>query len=281
MTYLQKIGTDRARITRLTAAGTTNRLGANIIVPAQPAALPPLLVLHGISRNASELTGLFRSEAESCGRMVIVPHFDAANWRFFQRPGRAARPDHALLALLSAVALEHPQFAGPVSLFGHSGGAQLAHRFAMLYPQKVADLHLAAAGWYCLPDRSMAWPCGLAESGDSRDDIWLRRSRAGLTAFLDRTFHIYVGSRDTDRDKTLRQTPELDRIQGRTRLARARLYAATLEQAAQAAGLRPRVALHELAGCGHDVAWAIRHAGLARRVCANAAAEIPPVKITA
>lgn len=136
MTYLHKIHTDQARITTLTTVGTANRLSANIIIPGQLADAPPLLVLHGISRNAAELTDLFQTEAEASGRMVILPHFDAENWRFFQRPGRAARPDNALLALLSEVALEYSQPAGPVSLFGHSGGAQLAHRFTMLYPAK-------------------------------------------------------------------------------------------------------------------------------------------------
>ncbi|WBU62111.1 alpha/beta fold hydrolase [Paracoccus albus] len=280
MTYLHEINTDQARITTLTTVGTAKRLSANIIIPDRRATAPPLLVLHGISRNASQLTSLFRREAEASGRMIIVPHFDAENWRFFQRPGRAARPDHALLALLSAAALQFSQFDEPVSLFGHSGGAQLGHRFAMLYPQKVADLHLAAAGWYCLPDHSMPWPYGLADSVNSRDETWLRRSRASLRAFLDRPFHIYAGNRDTRRDKTLRQTPELDRIQGKTRLVRAHRYAAALEKATRDHGLHPRIGLQDIAGCGHDVVWAIRHGGLARQVC-NANAAAPCMTATA
>ncbi|PTQ74605.1 alpha/beta fold hydrolase [Celeribacter persicus] len=249
-----------------TCTSPAGRLSARIIVPAQTSGEAPLLVLHGISRNARELTELFRPEAERTGRMIIVPHFSERDWPVFQRPTRKARPDQALLALLTAFEAAFPDQAGPVSLFGHSGGAQLAHRFAMLFPQRAADLHLAAAGWYCLPNETMAYPYGLADSASPRDLFWARRHGAGLRRFLDRPIHIYVGSRDTARDETLRQTPELDRLQGHTRLARARTYVQALRMAAAAEGCPPRIALRELPGCAHDVAWAIRRAGLARMV---------------
>lgn len=254
----------------LVCTSPAGRLSARVVLPTRPSGAAPLLVLHGISRNARELTELFRPEAERTGRTVIVPHFGDRAWPVFQRPSRKARPDQALLALLAAFEAAFPEQAGPVSLFGHSGGAQLAHRFAMLFPQRVADLHVAAAGWYCLPNRQMAYPYGLAESAAPRDLFWARRHGVGLRRFLDRPIHVYVGSRDTTRDEALRQTPELDRLQGETRLARARTYVQALRSAAAAEGCPPRIALHELPGCAHDVAWAVRHAGLARMVTAPA-----------
>lgn len=267
---------DTARVARLGSTSSAGRLTARVIVPTHHRGAPPLLVLHGISRNARELVELFGPEAERTGRVVIVPHFSENRWPFFQRPSRKARPDEALLALLAAFEAEYPEQAGPVSLFGHSGGAQLAHRFAMLFPQRVADLHLTAAGWYCLPDRSMPYPYGLAHGADPRDLFWLRRHRASLRRFLDRPIHIYVGTHDTERDDTLRQIPELDRIQGPDRLSRARAYARALHTAAVAQGLPPRVELRELAGGVHDVGWAIRHAGLARMVSMPRADSLQP-----
>ncbi|TCO71551.1 hypothetical protein [Rhodovulum euryhalinum] len=138
----------------------------------------------------------------------------------------------------------------------------------MLYPQRVGALHLAAAGRYCLPDETMAYPYGLAADDDGKTMLWARRMRARLRAFLNRPVHLYIGTEDTARDETLRQAPALDALQGSTRHARAHHDAAALWAAAQAAGLPDRVSLTELPGCTHDVAWTIDTAGLARMVAA-------------
>ncbi|ETX26907.1 alpha/beta fold hydrolase [Roseivivax isoporae] len=247
-----------------TAAG---RLSARVIRPAIVTAARPLIVLHGISRNAERLAELFRPEAERSGRLIVVPHFDAARWTHFQRPCRAARPDQALIGLIEHLAAAHPELDGAVDLFGHSGGAQLAHRTAMLYPQRFGTLHLAAAGWYCLPDTRMPYPYGLGtRATDPAAAAWLRRKRATLAAYLGRETHIYVGTDDTARDPALRKTRPLDRVQGRTRRDRAHAYRAAFEDAARAAGITPRVTLTELPGCAHDVEQAIATAGLAARV---------------
>lgn len=266
---------ETSRICRLHSTSPAGILRARVIVPDRPTHARPLLVLHGISRNAQELTDLFRPEAERCGRFVIVPRFSEQGWPHFQRPGRAARPDQALLSLLAGFAATWPDQAGPVDIFGHSGGAQLAHRFAMLFPQKAGDLHLGAAGWYCLPDDSMPYPYGLGTGGDPRDLFWIRRMQAALGRFLDRRISLYIGTRDTDRDDALRITPALDRGQGPDRLRRAHAYARALRDAAAARGLVPRVRLTELPGCAHDVGWAIRNAGLARQVMTPAPAPFP------
>ena len=180
-------------------------LSARVIKPAGLSGLPPLVFLHGISRNADDLLDLFRPEAERSGRIVIVPHFAQSTWPHFQRPCRAARPDQALLALISHLAAIDPILVGQVDLFGHSGGAQLAHRFAMLYPHKLGRLHLAAAGWYCLPDSSMAHPYGLGVDATPVSLTWARRHQLALPAFLRLPVRVYVGTADDQRDDALRQ----------------------------------------------------------------------------
>jgi len=77
---------------------------------------------------------------------------------------------------------------------------------------------------------------------------------------------VFVGTHDIARDESLRQSLELDRIQGRTRLARAERYVAQFRAAALAPGVMPDVALTLLPGVVHDVAQAIEDAGLARLV---------------
>jgi pimeloyl-ACP methyl ester carboxylesterase len=243
-----------------------------VITPRRLCGLPPLVVLHGISRNAEELVDLFTPEAETCGRIIVVPHFSEALWPHFQRPCRSARPDQALLALLGHLSMIGPAFSGSVDLFGHSGGAQLAHRFAMLYPHKVGRLNLAAAGWYCLPDASMAYPYGLG-AGAERDSLpWARRHQQALPIYLRLSVRVFVGTEDTLRDEALRTSPLLDRVQGLTRIARAQTFVDRFRAAAQVRGLDPDITLTRLTGIGHDVAQAIRHADLARRVTQGAVA---------
>ena len=247
-------------------ASPAGRLTARVIDPGAASERPPLVVLHGISRNASELVRLFLPEAIGTGRKIVVPHFTDKDWPVFQRPCRTARPDQALLALLAQLAVEDRAFAGRVGVFGHSGGAQLAHRFAMLYPHRVAQVHLAAAGWYCLPDAGIAHPygTGAAETADSA--LWARRHRQTLPAYLRLAVRVYVGTHDTGRDDSLRKHPVLDRLQGMTRIARARAYVDSFERAARMHGIAPDVSLTYLPGVGHDVVQAIGQAGLARLV---------------
>lgn len=256
-------------ITTHRAASAAGTLRARMIRPAGCSGSPPLVVLHGISRNTRELVELFQPEAERCGRTVVVPHFSERRWPHFQRPCRAARPDQALLALLMHLAAIDPALAGPVDMFGHSGGAQLAHRFAMLYPQKVRRLHLAAAGWYCLPDTSMPYPYGLGTEGTDGARGWARRHEQALPAFLQLDVKVFVGTADLARDDTLRKTAALDRDQGLTRIARAETYVARFRAAASARGLQPSISLTRLPGVTHDVAHAITQGGLARLVAGD------------
>jgi len=250
-------------------ASPSGTLPARVIYPAVLSGLAPLFVLHGISRNADELVDLFRPEAERSGRVIVVPHFAEKRWPNFQRPCRTARPDQALLALLSHLAVIDKAFEGPVDLFGHSGGAQLAHRFAMLFPHKVGQLTLAAAGWYCLPDASMAYPYGIGADATPGALSWARRLRLALPAYLRLGVQVFVGAQDTERDESLRQGPDLDRIQGSTRIARAATYVERFRAAAHVHGIPPDISLTRLPGVKHDVAQAIKRADLARLVTAQ------------
>jgi len=256
------------RTRRITATGPAGPLAARVLIPDTAAAgRAPLVALHGIARDACEIARGFAPEAARTGRTVIVPHFAEDRWPVFQRIPRRARPDRALLALLAALREAGLIDDAPVDIFGFSGGAQLAHRFAMLYPEAAGRLHLGAAGWYTLPDTGLAYPVGLGP--DRRgDDSWGRRMASGLAAFLDRRFDIHVGALDTGQDPSLRRAPLLDAAQGTNRLARARRYAAAIAERQRAAGLQERAEVHVLPDCGHDFGDCARH-GLAARVAAH------------
>lgn len=224
---------------------------------------PPLVALHGISRNARALWQAFAPLATAGDRALLVPRYTEAQWPRFQQIGRV-RPDLALLDLLQQAGLSGRR----VDLFGFSGGAQLAHRFAMLYPHRVARLHLAAPGWYTLPDAGLPWPLGLgaAQSQRLRGFDPAALSRLQLLRYLSLPVRLWVGDQDTIRDASLRQTPALDARQGRTRLERAYRYAEAFDHAARAQGITPDIDLTVLPGCGHDFTECARIGNLAARV---------------
>lgn len=255
-------------------ASASGTLSAQFIRPAVPSGLPPLVVLHGISRNAEALVDMFRPASQDTGRSILVPHFGARDWPNFQRPSSSSRPDQALLALLALMGAIDAGFSGRVDLFGHSGGAQLAHRFAMLFPHRVGRLNLAAAGWYCLPDTSMAYPYGIGADATPDTLTWARRHQGAMPEYLRLGVRVFIGTNDTLRDASLRQTPDLDRLQGLTRLARAETYVARFRAAAQAHGIVPDITLTHLPGVTHDVAQAIAEAGLARLVTQELTADL-------
>lgn len=257
------------------AASPSGTLQARVIIPADVSGLAPLVVLHGISRNADDLAAMMVPLANDCGRIVIVPHFTSDRWPHFQRPCRAARPDLALLALLTQLAAHRADLAGPIDLFGHSGGAQLAHRFAMLYPHRIARLGLAAAGWYCLPDTSMSYPYGLGADAQPDALSWARRHKQALPAYLRLRVEAFVGTLDTDRDDSLRKSPNLDRVQGATRIARAETFVKRFRAAAQARLIRPDITLTHLPGVAHDAAQVILSAEFGQFVAASTPMRLP------
>ncbi|MEO0751693.1 MAG: hypothetical protein AAFY25_07810 [Pseudomonadota bacterium] len=227
--------------------------------------LAPLVALHGISRDASGILHEFGPACDSAGRVLIVPRFGRAHWSHFQTIGRH-RPDRALLALMDHLRQTGIISTARVSLFGYSGGAQLSHRFAMLYPQRIASLHVAAAGWYCAPDHKQVFPMGLGRPDTAMGHNIASFAIRQLRPFLKLPIHVYVGGQDIKRDDALRKGPVLDTIQGRNRLARARSYIAALCGAAEARSISPNMDFTELPGCAHEFSTCAQ-AGMTELVC--------------
>jgi pimeloyl-ACP methyl ester carboxylesterase len=207
----------------------------------------PLVAIHGISRAAREMAETFAAQAAAEGRTVVAPLFDAARWNGYQRAVAPRRADCALLGLLDEVSAEGVGATGRFDAVGYSGGAQFAHRFAMLYPHRLRRLSVCAAGWWTMPDAA-AFPYGL--SGD-----WGVRLAAGLDRFLALDIRVSVGAADDRPDAATRSAPALDAVQGVDRVTRARAWLAALRGEAARRGLpAPRLSLTLLPGAGHDFA---------------------------
>jgi pimeloyl-ACP methyl ester carboxylesterase len=224
----------------------------------------PLVAIHGIRRGAREQARLFGARAAALGRPVVAPLFDAAHWPRYQRVVHRGRSDLALLGLMHELRLSGLWKTPTFELAGFSGGAQFAHRFAMLYPDRVARLNLVSAGWYTFPDAA-PYPLGLAPRAGRRVD-WGARFADGIGQFLQIPVRVCVGERDCVPDPNTRSARDLDAQQGPDRRTRAERWAGAFEQAARARGMQPDVAFHVLPDSGHSFRDCVRLGGLDRVV---------------
>ncbi|MFN3260694.1 MAG: hypothetical protein ACE37J_09035 [Pikeienuella sp.] len=216
-----------------------------LALPAEAeAGAPPLIALHGIARDAEAQACAHAPGAAAAGRAVIAPLFDEARWGGYQRvkPNRA---DRALLSLLDELEDEGLLETRRFDLSGFSGGAQFAHRFAMLYPERVRRLTLAAPGFWTFPDEA-PFPYGFGGE-------WGAKLASGFDRMLGLDIAVFVGADDDQRDENMRAAPGIDAQQGPNRRARAGAWVAALKAAAAERGLpAPRLSLTVAPGLGHD-----------------------------
>lgn len=252
----------RGRIPYRIVPGRTP-LGYYLFRPRALDADAPLLVsVHGISRNAEEHARAFVPLAEARGVAVLAPLFDQKSFKGFQRlwtsprnGGLSAGP--ALLAMLDDAREWAGVDAGRLCLFGHSGGAQFVHRFAMAHPDRVARYAVSAAGWYTLPDLARPYPYGMKRSRRVPPE-----ARFDIDAFLRIPACVLVGERDTQRDRALNTASAIDSHQGMSRRERAEAWIGAMTTAARWRSLDTRFMLRVLPGSGHDFTEMVE-AGLA------------------
>ncbi len=232
-----------------------DRLGYWLQEPPVAEERPPILVaVHGISRNAAEHAEAFSAVAARHGAVLLAPLFPKDLFPDYQRlgrRGRGLRADLALEAMLSDVRHRLGIDTRRIHLFGFSGGAQFAHRYALAYPERIASLMLAAAGWYTLPDPALPFPRGLAPC-ERLPDL-----RFSLPAFLRIPVTVLVGELDRLRDEALNQSRLVDRRLGTNRFERGRRWLTLLESSAEKLGIRARLRFVALPASDHEFAHCI------------------------
>lgn len=223
-------------------------LPCQLIVPSHTGDPVPLLALHGMTRDVDAQVQALSERAQALGRWVVVPLFSAQAHPQYRLARCPQQSDAALLRTLRELA-HFGVDTRLVDLAGFSAGAQFAHRFAMLYPNRVRRLVLSAAGWYTLPDapRSHAFPVGLAGH-----DLRAKVMHANLKAYVGLPITVVVGEQDNTPDGTTRRDPSLDALQGTDRVERARRYVAAVVAAGEQLGQRTNTRLEVLPGAGHD-----------------------------
>jgi len=240
---------------------------------------PIVFVMHGASRAGQRYFDDWEEHAAAHGFLLVVPEFDAENYpgsqwynlgNVFPDPDavdastdadRTAAADQAAAgpaarnpeSAWSFTAIEHLFDAvrdatgstrTTFRIFGHSAGSQFVHRLLMTRPDAPVERAVAAnAGWYTMPDESVAWPYGLGDSGFEA---------AGLTGFLQLHVTVLLGDADTVTTAgNLRRTPEA-MLQGPHRFTRGHTFYAAARSAAEALGVDFGWALDTVPGAGHS-----------------------------
>ena len=193
---------------------------------------PVLVVLHGMGGKGESTAQPWIQEAENQGWVVVAPTFNYGDW--FD-PNAVRADDLKFSRELATILGDLPTTVGRdvaprAMLFGFSRGAQLAHRFALYYPERVQAVAAYAAGTYTLPDSELALngknvtldlPFGVADL-----PRWLGRAcnRVQLASV---PFWIGVGETDNRVEDVPRSW---DPYLGQTRVARAESFHRALER---------------------------------------------------
>ncbi|MDE2980666.1 MAG: alpha/beta hydrolase [Gemmatimonadota bacterium] len=241
---------------------------------------PIVFVMHGASRTGQRYFDDWEEHAIAHGFLLVVPEFDADNYpgsqwynlgNVFPDPDAETTPNAdrpadagadqaaagsatrnpesawsfaAIEHLFDAVRAATGSTRTTFRIFGHSAGSQFVHRLLMTRPDAPVERAVAAnAGWYTMPDESVAWPYGLGDSGFDA---------AGLAGFLQLPVTVLLGDADTVTTAgNLRRTPEA-MLQGPHRFTRGHTFYAAAQSAAEALGVDFGWALDTVPGAGHS-----------------------------
>lgn len=193
-------------------AGKTVPVWYFLPTPVKPD-LPVLFVMHGVKRDAERYREDWIPHAEKAGFVLVVPEFSRAEFPKdadyslgsvldgegpkdpFKEEVRTRAFDQRAFSFIEPIFDAMRQRIGNVTetyqLYGHSAGAQFAHRFLYFVPgARVSQVVAANAGWWTLPDPKVAFPYGLNGSPGVGEAV--------LKGVLQRRLIVLLGTADTD-----------------------------------------------------------------------------------
>lgn len=235
------------------------RVTAHIYVPERLPANPRILVvMHGVRRAAGEYLNDWKHIADTRGVVLLAPEFSRKEWpenRHYSQ-GNIIAPDQESLRPVTAWSFTAMEKAVEVTarltgadgsqffLYGHSAGAQFAHRYVMVTGgNRVLRAVAANSGWYMWPDEKIAFPYG---TGRLQGHPWDWHSIFGTE------LTILVGADDSDPNaENLRRTPKA-MAQGGQRLERGLNFFAAARTSASKLGQTFRWRLVTVSGVAHS-----------------------------
>jgi pimeloyl-ACP methyl ester carboxylesterase len=237
----------------------------HLFVPGRQLPQRLLCCVHGVTSDPAEQIQALTPLAAEHGVPLMAPQFPRPDYKGYQRLASIEQPLGAAAAFHEAVLHALRRLDSklvPVDMMGFSGGAQFIHRYAMLFPQRVRRLVVAAAGWYTYLDPERQFPEGIAPSELSGG------MPVAVDDFLRLPIRVMIGERDVERDTQLRSGRRTDRQQGEHRLERAIRWVEHLRQEAKKRGIDADISLELLPRVGHSFREAMARARYGQRTFA-------------
>lgn len=217
-----------------------------------------VVVLHGMGRHAEGYRDAWAPHAEHFGFLVVVAEFSRAKY-----PGDGWYNDGAVLgrdgsirpqgtwsffaldrAVAAALREAGAPAESPVALYGHSAGAQFAHRYLLLTGAPHAEaVVIANAGSYTLPDLALPFVMGLAGTGVTAE---------ALRGVFDRRVTILLGEEDTNPHHRALPHEGFAEAEGPNRLARGGFFFEVARRSAEGLGCPFRWRLATVPGVAHS-----------------------------
>lgn len=223
-----------------------------------------LVCVHGISRRPQQQIKAFYRIANKHNYIIIAPYFSKEHYQGYQRLEQGSAgytPVDALHKILHHVQQQYAIKTSKFSLFGYSGGAQFAHRYAFFYPERIKRLIICSAGWFTFPSNNKNFPYGFKNTPKEMPPI-----SQHLTAFLELETYVVVGELDTLQDIGLNSSKRINKHQGHHRLERAKRWVTALHNQCHNLKLRPNLHFITLKNCGHSFESCARIGNLATYV---------------
>ena len=217
--------------------------------------LPVVVSVHGAGSELEGARGCAQAFVDFAERRrvaVIAPFFIDNHPHFQYLSIGGNRADLRLLEILEDAKARVPiLYIKRVYLFGHSGGGQFAHRFALVHPHRILKGGASAAGGYTFPKPDLTYPGGTQKRRHPLPEFQFAK-------FVQLPFAILVGDQDTG------QLQDNELPNGQNRFERARNFYATLKDYARERKLPFRLLYQVHAGRDHScfgtsARWVIRN----------------------
>lgn len=192
---------------------------------------PILFVFHGTGRNAKDYRNAMQSKANQFNFIVLAPEFSIQNFPSGDQynlgnvfvDGDNPSPTtlnpesewtySIIEPLFDYVKVQINNSNTTYDVFGHSAGAQFAHRLLMFKPNaRVNKAVISASGWYTFPNTSIVFPYGFKDSP---------LANLNLSSLFSKQIYVQVGANDNNPNESGLRRNEMADAQGTNRKDRA------------------------------------------------------------